>query len=148
MWKCPSLLPGFLCVEITDLVVPSVVESGSEPWVDLSCQFSYNESERKQLDIKWYFNENVTPFLQWIPSSGRKPQIIGDDPFGGRLELRKLNKRTRRKDGANHWSQNVRVRRPTSELSGNYTCRVSTLEIDRTRRKNMIVYGERSPTIF
>ena len=34
------------------------------------------EDERGQLDIKWYFNDHVVPFLQWVPGGGRRPQLI------------------------------------------------------------------------
>ena len=43
-----------LTVEIVDLVVPSVVEVGSENVV-LDCNYSFEDSEASELEVKWYF---------------------------------------------------------------------------------------------
>ena len=70
--------PGRLVqsVEIKELKVPELVELSPEDIV-LDCDFDYDESEKSQLDIKWYFNNEPSPFYQWIPSSRAKPQLIG-----------------------------------------------------------------------
>ena len=52
-------------VDIHELTVPAVVEEGSEN-VLLDCNFSYNDTEEEQLEIKWYFNKDPSPFFQWI----------------------------------------------------------------------------------
>ena len=64
-------------VEIRELKVPELVELSPEDIV-LDCDFDYDESEKSQLDIKWYFNDEPSPFYQWIPSSRAKPQLIGE----------------------------------------------------------------------
>ena len=38
---------------------PSVLENGRQQYVDLSCSFHYEVAEYKQLDIKWYFDNEV-----------------------------------------------------------------------------------------
>ena len=55
------LLAPCLTVEIKELVVPRVVEMGSEN-VLLDCNFNFNESEVEQLEVKWYFNRAPAPF--------------------------------------------------------------------------------------
>ena len=67
-------------VEIKELKVPELVELSPEDIV-LDCDFDYDESEKSQLDIKWYFNNEPSPFYQWIPSSRAKPQLIGQYIF-------------------------------------------------------------------
>ena len=67
-------------VEIRELKVPELVELSPEDIV-LDCDFDYDESEKSQLDIKWYFNDEPSPFYQWIPSSRAKPQLIGETSF-------------------------------------------------------------------
>jgi hypothetical protein len=57
-----------------------------DPYVDLSCSFSHTPQEYKELDLKWYFSTEEEPFLLWVPSSGRKPQTIGQR-FKKRLEV-------------------------------------------------------------
>ena len=64
-----------------------MVESGTHPWVEITCSFYFNSSEYNQLDMKWYYNNQEEPFLQWVPSSGRQPQTIGQR-FKGRIETR------------------------------------------------------------
>ena len=58
---------------------PSVIDltKQPQPWVDLSCSFSYIKQEYKELDIKWYFSGEEEPILQWVPSASKKPQTIG-----------------------------------------------------------------------
>jgi len=65
--------------------VPSAVESGSQPHVILDCDYDLSESERSQVDVKWYFRDDPQPFFQWLP--GRPPQAIGELFENGRLDL-------------------------------------------------------------
>ena len=66
-----------LCVRILDLTVPPSVELGQED-VELRCDYDYEEREKRQLEVKWYFADEQTPFFQWLPGEGRTPQIIGE----------------------------------------------------------------------
>ena len=70
------LIPGILSVKIRQLTVPSTVEAGSEN-ILLDCDFDYDADERVQLDIKWYFNNEPSPFYTWVPEKMSRPQIIG-----------------------------------------------------------------------
>jgi hypothetical protein len=63
-------------VKIRQLTVPSTVEAGSEN-ILLDCDFDYDADERVQLDIKWYFNNEPSPFYTWVPEKMSRPQIIG-----------------------------------------------------------------------
>jgi hypothetical protein len=79
---------GCFGVEIIDSVFsirPLELESESE--VVLDCKYDLREEERGQLDIKWYFNEESSPFLQWLPGGGRRPQLVGSTHFEGHLDL-------------------------------------------------------------
>ena len=95
------------------------VDQLPDPWVDLSCSFHYTQQEYKELDLKWYFSTDEEPFLQWVPSSGRKPQTIGQR-FKNRLEVR--HSATNSSEGLNI-EQIIRVERPSVHLSGDYTCK-------------------------
>merc|ERR1719510_925108 len=68
---------GTESVKIRELSVPSVVELGSEN-ILLDCDFDYDADEKVQLDIKWYFNSEPSPFYQWVPEKMSQPQIIGE----------------------------------------------------------------------
>ena len=63
-------------MKIRQLTVPSTVEAGSEN-ILLDCDFDYDADERVQLDIKWYFNNEPSPFYTWVPEKMSRPQIIG-----------------------------------------------------------------------
>ena len=118
---------------IRELDVPSLVEYGSEN-ILLDCDFDYDENEKVQLDIKWYFNSEPTPFYQWVPEKMARPQIIGDK-FKHHVDL----------DHVVHSDSHKRhrallLKRPTTELSGVYTCKVSSFISEDIRRKRMTVY--------
>ena len=118
---------------IRELDVPSLVEYGSEN-ILLDCDFDYDENEKVQLDIKWYFNSEPTPFYQWVPEKMARPQIIGDK-FKTHVDL----------DHVVHSDSHKRhrallLKRPTTELSGVYTCKVSSFISEDIRRKRMTVY--------
>ena len=38
---------------------PRVLENGRQQYVDLTCSFRFQAAEYKQLDIKWYFDNEV-----------------------------------------------------------------------------------------
>jgi hypothetical protein len=60
-------------VKILELSVPKLVELGQENVV-LDCDYDYDEREKLQLDVKWYFNDSPTPFFQWVPEQMKRPQ--------------------------------------------------------------------------
>ena len=60
-------------VELTNLVVPSVVENGTLPHIILDCQFHINRNEMDGMVLKWYLNSRTVPIYQWIPPA--HPQV-------------------------------------------------------------------------
>ena len=75
-------------MEIPDEVNhPIVVERGNTGSVVLNCDYDVTEEgEKAQLEIKWYFNDEPAPFYIWVPSGGRKPQLIGSE-FENHVDL-------------------------------------------------------------
>ena len=120
-------------MKIRELVVPSVVELGSEN-ILLDCDFDYDEDEKVQLDIKWYFNREPTPFSQWVPAQMARPQIIGQK-FRNHVDLDHVVHEDNYKS-----HRALLLKRPTLELSGTYTCKVSTFITEDIARKEMIVF--------
>ena len=45
---------------------PSVLENGRQQYVDLVCSFQFQPAEYKQLDIKWYFDNEVGTGGTWL----------------------------------------------------------------------------------
>merc|ERR1719195_2572198 len=109
---------------ISDVLItgPSVLENGRQQWVDLACSFTFSSPEYKQLDIKWYFDNEEEPFLQWVPSAGRQPQTIGPR-FRSRVDTEHLLSNTSR---GLVTSQVLRVDQPSILTSGLYHCKVAT----------------------
>ena len=45
--------------------IPRTVEIGQENIV-LNCDYNFDAEEAQQLEVKWYFNKDPSPFFQWI----------------------------------------------------------------------------------
>jgi hypothetical protein len=87
--------------------------------------------EQAGLVVKWFLNSVPTPVYQWIPPANR-PQDLG--VLRGRLDLNYGR-------GSNR-SVGLKILNPTTELSGEYKCSVSTFEGEDFMIKRMIVFGK------
>ena len=56
---------GVTGVKITEVSIPRTVEIGQENII-LNCDYHFDQEEAQQLEIKWYFNKDPSPFFQWI----------------------------------------------------------------------------------
>ena len=129
-------------VEIQEMVVPSVVEVGSENVV-LDCNYSFEEAEAEQLEVKWYFNEDPAPFFQWIAGmEGSEPQIIGS-LFEDKIDLSFMASEDRHKQ-----HRALLLHRPTIDMAGTYHCKVSTLTSEAVAEANMLVYSPVAESTF
>lgn len=90
------------------------------------------------MDLKWYFNDEVTPFLQWIPGGGRRPQLIGSTHLlANHLDLDfKLDHETEHKA-----YRAIRIIDPKVAMAGNYRCKVSTFEDEGFVEQKLTIYG-------
>ena len=70
-------ISGTLSVILHDVLVPSVVQNGSVPFVILDCHYSMNHSEKDGMILKWYLNGRTV--YQWIPPA--HPQVRPQTPF-------------------------------------------------------------------
>ena len=121
-------------VHISHLSVPSVVLGGEE--LILDCDFSYQESESSQLDLKWYFNSSPFPIYQWVPSIQKGPQVIGD-LFKNNLDLLySAHNDTFKKHRALH------ILNPDHRFSGTYMCKVSSFVDEDFQQKEVLVIGK------
>ncbi|XP_018321183.1 uncharacterized protein LOC108734222 isoform X2 [Agrilus planipennis] len=122
----PSLTNG---VKINKLQVPEVAQFGSP--VVLDCDYSWDEKKDDGLVVKWFFNNGRTPIYQWITNN--KPQALGI--LKGRLNLEySASQHNNSKHRALH------ITKPAPELSGDYTCSVSSFNDEDSRTKSMLVY--------
>uniref|UniRef100_A0A1B6DGH1 Ig-like domain-containing protein n=1 Tax=Clastoptera arizonana TaxID=38151 RepID=A0A1B6DGH1_9HEMI len=135
---CPALLVVFVAhcvlgVTINSLKVPAQVLNGKDAILD--CEYTYRSADLSaatDLVVKWFFNGGPEPVYQWIPN--QKPQDLGI--LRGRLNL---DYRASSKPEAMHRA--LYIVNPTTELSGEYKCFVSTFTDEDFMTKNMIVFS-------
>lgn len=127
-----SLLGLCRAVTIRRLIVPRWVRNGTETPAVLDCEYVYNENDLK-LVVKWFFNDGPEPVYQWIPEM-RVREAFGvlqgrlDDTFS--VSSRDMYSQYRA----------IRILRPTWELSGKYTCVVTSLAGQDARHQDMTVF--------
>jgi hypothetical protein len=124
-------------VQIKVLRVPPSVRNGSRSAL-LDCEYTLKPAEIagdrfSGLVVKWYFNSSPSPVYQWIP--GQKPQDLGI--LKGRLDLSH-----RASSNVATMHRALYIPNPTTELTGEYKCLVSTFDDEDFMTKKMVVYGE------
>jgi hypothetical protein len=135
---CLLLYAGAVGIQITDLRVPPAVRINSGSAALLDCEYTLKPDELAAdkysgLVVKWYFNNSPSPVYQWIP--GQKPQDLGI--LKGKLDLSH-----RASDHVATMHRALYIPNPTTELSGEYKCVVSTFDDEDFMTKKMIVFGE------
>jgi len=122
-------------VQITNLRVPSTVQNGSKD-VILDCEYNLHPKEIEEREdpvVKWFFRSKPGPVYQWIP--GSKPKDL--DILKGRLDLE-----YRASVNPSMAYRALRILRPTTDLSGEWKCMVSTFSSEDFMVKKMVVFGE------
>lgn len=125
----------FLGVEITRLSMPRWVQNGTEDSVVLDCEYNYSEQDDKRLVVKWFLNDDPQPIYQWIPELGLR---AASPRLQGRLNM---------DYAVSPSSQHTRYRalnimRPTTDLSGRYSCHVVSMLSQDAEDQVMVVYGK------
>ncbi|XP_028037794.1 uncharacterized protein LOC114248675 isoform X1 [Bombyx mandarina] len=118
-------------VNINRIEVPYLVEMGTES-VILDCEYVMNAASGPGLVVKWFFNGSSGLVYQWIPPM--LPQVIG-------LLKGKVDMNFRISDEPLQAYRALKIIRPTTDLSGNYTCVVSTFIEEDRRTRSMLVYS-------
>ncbi|XP_063221887.1 uncharacterized protein LOC134530713 isoform X2 [Bacillus rossius redtenbacheri] len=123
---------GGLAVRINNLLVPPTVRTNSDKPVILDCDYTLKQGE-DGLVVKWFFNNTPAPVYQWIP--GQRPQELGI--LKGRLNLNY-------EASDNHVTKHraLYIVNPTTDLTGEYKCFVSTFNDEDFMTKKMVVFAE------
>nr|XP_037279136.1 uncharacterized protein LOC119172208 [Rhipicephalus microplus] len=127
-------------VQIVRLSVPTWVENGTEDSVLLDCEYAYTERDDSQLVVKWFLNDDPKPIYQWIPE----------------LETRHVSQRLKGRLNtdftvtANHFTKfrALNLLRPTTELSGRYSCHVTSHSSQDQKSQLMTVYARPKHFVF
>ncbi|XP_076371703.1 uncharacterized protein LOC143257202 isoform X2 [Tachypleus tridentatus] len=131
MFSGQSVFVGTL--RITEVSIPKWLENGTKESVVLDCKYSY-EVDDKNLVVKWFLDNDPEPIYQWIteldlrqPSyrlQGRINMSYTVSPSTNLTRYRALN-----------------IIRPTTDLSGKYTCNVASLASEDSEEHRMTIYA-------
>ncbi|KAF0312492.1 hypothetical protein FJT64_016768 [Amphibalanus amphitrite] len=127
-------LQGAQAVKITELSVPSTVLNGSVNSIVLDCLYALESPNNTAsgLVVKWYHNRSPAPVYQWIP--GYPPQAFGI--LRGRVNLGHVIS-----NDPQMRHRAIQLVHPRPELSGEFTCKVSTWSGVDTATKRMVIYA-------
>ncbi|XP_076310545.1 uncharacterized protein LOC143225291 isoform X1 [Tachypleus tridentatus] len=134
LWAALYLhLVNVAAVKIRRLSVPRWVKNGTVHPITLDCEYSYNHNDL-HLVVKWYYNNQVKPVYQWIPQLGTR-YVSGF--LQGRLDESFVA------DPEDPYSRYraLRIVKPTTDMTGTYTCVVTSLADQDTREQVMVVYA-------
>ncbi|XP_076330229.1 uncharacterized protein LOC143235867 [Tachypleus tridentatus] len=122
-----------LGLEITGVSIPQELENGTKESVVLDCEYNYANEDRN-IVVKWFLNDDPEPIYQWItelnlrqPSyrlQGRINMSYTVTPSTNLTRYRALN-----------------ILRPTTDLSGKYTCNVASLAGEDSEERQMTIYA-------
>ena len=115
-------------LEITSLSLPSYSEEGQN--LTFHCDYIVHRLKLAELDIKWYLGSSPSPFMVFLPHLQKEPQVV-DHRFREKIVF------SEGVVGSGFMMVNV-----TTDMSGVYTCKVSTNTEERIRRKRVTVYSK------
>ncbi|VVC92033.1 unnamed protein product [Leptidea sinapis] len=119
---------GLRAVKIVKISVPDIIQYGVQDAVVLDCDYTIG-NDTSGLMVKWFFKNKARPVYQWIMS--QKPQDMGI--LRGRVDLT-----YRASNDPLKMHRALRIVKPNTDISGDYTCVVSTFMEEDSRTKQMI----------
>lgn len=123
-------------IEIRALNMPERIENGTKESIVLDCIYSLDENtDNIKLVIKWFFKDDPVPIYQWIPE------------FDSRTYSRRFENRINKNFSIPHGTRFTKYRgvnlvNITTDLSGTYSCHVSSITSQDYKKKDLIVYGK------
>lgn len=126
-------LSAFALIKINDLIVPSQLQHGQMDSVVLDCKFQVeNKKDTDGLVIKWFFQKNDLVY-QWFP--GKTPEATST--WKSRVDLGySVSNDTNTKHRA------LKITNITTDITGEYTCKVSSYDNEASLAKTMVIYGK------
>ena len=125
---CVTIVGLVSSLEISSLSIPSYSEDGKN--ISFHCDYNVDRTKIAELDIKWYLGSSPSPFMVFLPHLQKEPQVV-DHRFREKIVF------SEGVVGSGFMMVNV-----TTDMSGVYTCKVSTNTEERIRRKRVTVYSK------
>lgn len=101
-----------------------------EDFVVLDCDYDLENTSTKGLVVKWYLNE-LDLVYQWIVDT--LPQAVSP-------ALKYIDLRYKASNDKTKMYRAMKLKRPDIDLTGNYTCQISTFEKEVSEKRGMTVY--------
>ncbi|XP_029675196.1 uncharacterized protein LOC115242795 [Formica exsecta] len=115
---------------IKSINVPDIIKVSND-YIILDCDYDLENTSSKGLVVKWFFNTNQVVY-QWI--YGRHP--LADEPAAKYVDLT-----YKASDDPYTEYRAMKLNKPGIDLTGEYTCVISTFEDERTANALMVVYS-------
>lgn len=115
---------------IKSINIPATVKVNGTDYIILDCDYDLENTSSKGLVVKWFFNTNQVVY-QWI--YGRHP--LADEPAAKYVDLT-----YKASDDPYTEYRAIKLNKPGVDLTGEYTCVISTFADERTANASMIVY--------
>ncbi|RWS25770.1 hypothetical protein B4U80_09388 [Leptotrombidium deliense] len=126
----------FAEIKIKSLLVPERIENGTEDSVILDCIYTWDEDDGKTLVVKWFLDNDPEPIYQWIPEyDSRNPSKRYEQKINMDFAVHSISKNVQLTK-----YRAINIIRPSTELSGMYSCHVMSLLSQDSREKKMLVY--------
>jgi len=110
--------------------IPAIVKVNDTDYIILDCDYDLQNTSSKGLVVKWFFNTNQVVY-QWIYGS----YPLADKPIAKYVDL------TYKASNDPYTEYRaVKLNKPGIDLTGDYTCVVSTFADERTANASMMVY--------
>ncbi|KAL6265742.1 hypothetical protein P5V15_002547 [Pogonomyrmex californicus] len=117
---------------------PSAVKVGDVDHVILDCDYALENTSSQGLVVKWFFNDNQLVY-QWI--YGRSP--AADEPVAKYIDIM-----YKASDDPLTKYRAMKLNKPGIDLTGDYTCVISTFADERMANISMVMYCDSlKPTI-
>lgn len=133
MWLLGLLYTS--CLKILRHSIPRTVDASNTTELILDCEYVYDSNDM-MLVVKWFHNSSPEPIYQWIPE--RKVRHVGE-----LLKQRfDMNFSINPNDEFSKYRA-VKLRHNiTVDLSGNFSCVISSIAGQDLRQGQMVVYGK------
>lgn len=116
---------------IKSINVPSAVKVGDVNHVILDCDYALENTSSQGLVVKWFFNDDQLVY-QWI--HGRNP--LADEPAANYIDLT-----YKASDDPFTEYRAMKLDKPGIDLTGDYTCVISTFEDEKAANFSMVIYS-------